>query len=318
MCLKIDIIGVPLDLGANRRGVDMGPYAIRYAGLKKAIENIGVKYNDFGNINVPVPENTSENENSKMKYISEITEVNQKLSQMVEQSLLNQHIPVVLGGDHSIAVGTILGSQSILKNIGVIWMDAHGDFNTSKTTLSGNLHGMSLAASTGIGETRMSAFKNENTNYIDSKKVVLIGVRDLDNEEVIQIKNSGASIFTMEDIDMQGMRKIMNAAIQIAGTDTEGIHLSFDIDVINPNEAPGVGTPVNGGLTYREAHLAVEMLHNSNKICSMEFVELNPILDKRNQTGELAVSLICSALGKRILRETLIPDPSPTSGEGSK
>lgn len=301
MALEVDIIGVPLDLGANRRGVDMGPYAIRYAGLKKAIINIGIKYNDFGNLSVSVPENTKQVENTKLKYLEEITEVNKSLSQMVKESLLKDHVPVVLGGDHSIAVGTLLGTQSVLKNIGVIWMDAHGDFNTGKTTLSGNLHGMSLAASTGLGEIKMTSFKDQDTNYIDPKKVVLIGARDLDDEEALLIRNSGVNVFTMEEIDMLGMRKIMDTAIQIAGTDTEGIHLSFDLDVINPNEAPGVGTPVNGGLTYREAHLAVEMLNSSSKICSMEFVELNPILDNRNQTGELAVSLICSALGKRIL-----------------
>ena len=301
MTLIVDIIGVPLDLGANRRGVDMGPYAIRYGGLKKSIIDLGIKYNDLGNLNVSVPENTKDVENSKLKYLEEITAVNKKLSQMVKESLLKGHIPVVLGGDHSIAVGTILGTQSVLKNIGVIWIDAHGDFNTRKTTLSGNLHGMSLAASTGRGEIEMSTFKDIDTNYIDPKKVVIIGTRDLDNEEAHLIKSSGINIFTMEEIDILGMRKVMDTAIQIAGTNTEGIHLSFDIDAINPNEAPGVGTPVNGGLTYREAHLAVEMLHRSNKICSMEFVELNPILDNRNQTGELAVSLICSALGKRIL-----------------
>lgn len=301
MILEADIIGVPLDLGSNRRGVDMGPYAIRYAGLKKEITSIGIKYNDFGNLSVSVPENTKQTENPKLKYLEEITEVNRNLSQIIKKSLLKGHLPVVIGGDHSIAVGTILGTQSVLKDIGVIWMDAHGDFNTGKTTLSGNLHGMSLAASTGMGEIQMSSFKDKDTRYIDPKKVVLIGTRDLDSEEALLIKSSGVNVFTMEDIDMLGMREVMENAIQIAGSDTQGIHLSFDIDVINPNEAPGVGTPVNGGLTYREAHLAVEMLHSSGKICSMEFVELNPILDDRNQTGKLAVSLVCSALGKRIL-----------------
>ncbi|MCR4435673.1 MAG: arginase [Clostridiales bacterium] len=301
MAANIDIIGVPIDLGANRRGVDMGPSAIRYAGLKKAVTRLNINCRDLGNINVPVPENSDENADIKMKYIEEITEVNRILAGKVSQSLMGGSMPVVLGGDHSIAVGTILGTQHILKNIGVIWMDAHGDFNTEHTTLTGNLHGMSLAASTGCGALAMASFKPEDTNYINPEKVVLIGVRSLDDEEAVLVKKSGVTVFTMADIDMYGMKEIMKRALDIVENGTEGFHLSYDMDVVSPNEAPGVGTPVKGGLTYREAHLAAEMISDSRKLCSMEFVEVNPIMDHVNQTGELAVSLICSVLGKKII-----------------
>lgn len=301
MGVNVDIIGVPVDLGANRRGVDMGPSAIRYAGLKKAITNLNISYSDLGNIDVPVPEKSDRYINPKMKYIKEISRVNEALSNIVSSSLINGNVPVVLGGDHSIAVGTILGTQSVRKNIGVIWMDAHGDFNNEGSTLSGNLHGMSLAACTGFGPKEMTEFKPSGVNFINPENVVLIGVRSLDNEEITLLKKSGITIFTVADIDMYGMKDIMKKALEIVESDTEGFHLSFDMDVIDPNEAPGVGTPVKGGLTYREAHLAAEMISDSKKLCSMEFVEVNPILDHTNSTGELAVSLVCSVLGKKIL-----------------
>lgn len=297
----IDIIGVPIDLGANRRGVDMGPSAIRYAGLKAAVRRLGYKYRDLGNINVPVPEDIDAVSNVNMKFISEITGVNNKLSDIVSESIRSGNLPVVLGGDHSIAAGTILGTQTALGNVGIIWMDAHGDFNSEETTTSGNLHGMSLAASTGFGPAAMTIFKQASVNYVNPEKVAVIGARSLDREEIRMLGKSRVRVFTMADIDMYGMKKIIKKAIEVAGTNTKGIHLSFDMDVISPQEAPGVGTPVNGGLTYREAHLAAEMISDTNKLCSMEFVEVNPILDHGNQTGELAVSLICSALGQKIL-----------------
>ncbi|MCX7711329.1 MAG: arginase [Clostridia bacterium] len=300
--LNVDVIGVPVDLGASRRGVDMGPSAIRYSGLKNALTSLNIHYHDLGNIDVPVPENEDGEHNARMKYLREINGVNKNLAGIVSQSLLRGHMPLVLGGDHSIAVGSILGAQSVLKNIGVLWMDAHGDFNTEATTLSGNLHGMSLAACTGQGTNSMTKFKSPNTNFINPEKVVLVGVRCLDNEEMVLLKKSGITIFTMADIDMLGMKEIMKRALDIVETGTEGFHLSFDIDVMSPTEAPGVGTPVKGGLTYREAHLAAEMISDSSKLRSCEFVELNPILDHANQTGELTISLICSVLGKKILR----------------
>lgn len=300
--MNVDVIGVPVDLGADRRGVDMGPSAIRYSGLMQAIRKLNINYRDMGNINVPVPECHSDIPvaSAKPKYIREIRNINKTLSGIVAASLKEGNMPLVLGGDHSIAAGTLLGVQSVYENIGVIWMDAHGDFNTEKTTLSGNLHGMSLAAAAGVGMLEMTSFKPDTVQYINPEKIVIIGARSLDDEEAQLLKKSGVTVFTMEDIDMYGLRKIMQRAFDIVEYGTEGFHLSFDMDVVTPTDAPGVGTAVKGGLTYREAHLAAEMLSLRPKLLSLEFVELNPILDHANITGELAVSLICSVLGKRI------------------
>lgn len=297
--MNINVIGVPIDLGADRRGVDMGPSAIRYAGLKSAIQKMKIGYRDAGNIDVPIPENYDTDKH--FKYIEEIRTVNQNLFAKVRESFQAGSMPVVLGGDHSIGTGTVLGTQSVLKNIGVLWIDAHGDFNTRETTLSGNLHGMSLAAATGTGALEMADFKPGDVEYVNPQKVVLIGARSIDNEEAVLLKKSGVTVFTMTDIDMMSMREVMNRALEITCSGTEGYHLSFDMDVISPNEAPGVGTPVNGGLTYREAHLAVEMVADSKKLRSLEVVEVNPILDRMNQTGKLAVSIICSAIGQKIM-----------------
>lgn len=298
--MNIDVIGVPVDLGSDRRGVDMGPSAIRYSGLMQEITKLNIQYNDLGNISVPVPESHSDSSLNKPKYINEIKSVNEELYKMVGRSLKAGNMPLVLGGDHSIAGGTLLGVQSVYKNIGVIWMDAHGDFNTEKTTMSGNLHGMSLAAAAGIGMYEMTSFKPDNVNYINPKNIAIIGARSLDPGEVILLKEAGVAVFTIEDIDMSGLRAIMKQAIGIVEEGTAGFHLSFDMDVVTPTDAPGVGTPVKGGLTYREAHLAAEMLSQRPKLLSMEFVEVNPIMDNANMTGELAVSLICSVLGRRI------------------
>ncbi len=305
--MNIDVIGVPVDLGSNRRGVDMGPSVIRYTGLIESIRKLGFKCCDLGNIHVPVPEDrccTGELalKPVKLRFLNEITSVNEVLYNMVGTSLHKGNMPLVIGGDHSIAAGSLLGVQSCLKNIGVIWIDAHGDFNTEHTTMSGNLHGMSLAAATGTGIFEMTKFKQPDVNYIDPSKVVIIGARDLDPEEAVLLRKSRVTVFTMEDVDMYGLRTIMQKAIEIVEDGTEGFHLSFDLDAVTPSDAPGVGTPVKRGLTYREAHLAVEMLSTRKKLRSLELVELNPILDNANVTGELAVSLICSVLGKRIIK----------------
>lgn len=298
--MNIDVIGVPVDLGADRRGVDMGPSAIRYSGLMQAIKSLNIHYRDLGNIPVPVPESHQENSSVKPKYVKEITDINEALFHIVRKSLKEGNMPLVLGGDHSIATGTLIGVQSVYKNIGVIWVDAHGDFNTEETTMSGNLHGMSLAAAAGIGMSEMTRFKPEYVGYIDPRKIAIVGARSLDPEEAILLKKSGVSVFTIEDIDMYGLRAIVQKAINVVEENTEGFHLSFDMDVVTPTDAPGVGTPVKGGLTYREAHLLAEMLSVRSKLVSMEFVEVNPILDHANMTGELAVSLISSVLGKRV------------------
>lgn len=305
--MNIDVIGVPVDLGSNRRGVDMGPSVIRYTGLIEYIRKLGFSCTDLGNIPVPVPEsryytNGTASNQVKLRFLEEITQVNEILYKMVGESLRKGNMPLVIGGDHSIAAGSLLGAQSCLKNIGVIWIDAHGDFNTEHTTLSGNLHGMSLAAATGAGIFEMTRFKQPDVNFIDESKVVIIGARDLDPQEAELLKRSKVTVFTMEDVDMYGLRDIMQEAIDIVEDGTEGFHLSFDLDAVTPSDAPGVGTPIKGGLTYREAHLAVEMLSGRKKLRSLELVELNPILDNANITGELAVSLICSVLGKRIIK----------------
>lgn len=301
--MNIDVVGVPIDLGSDRRGVDMGPSVIRYSGLIHAIRELGISCRDLGNISVPVPQDgdNGTSHSPKARFINEITKTNEALYHTVVRSLKEGNMPLVLGGDHSIATGTILGVQSVKKNIGVIWLDAHGDFNTEDTTLSGNLHGMSLAAATGTGMHAMSSFKPEDVAFVNPEKVVIIGARDLDPEEAQLLIKSRVTVYTMEDIDMYGLRTVMQKAIDIVEDGTEGFHLSFDLDVVSPSDAPGVGLPVKGGLTYREAHLAVQMLSSRQKLCSLEFVELNPIQDNANLTGELAVSLICSVLGKRTM-----------------
>lgn len=298
--MKVDIIGVPIDLGANRRGVDMGPSAIRYAGLRQELMKMGFDYQDKGNIAVDVIDYEEEHP-KRIRHVDQINEVNRMLADQVSKSLQAGAFPIVLGGDHSIAVGTILGVQNVLKNVGVIWLDAHGDFNTMESSLTGNIHGMSLAAATGKGALKMTPFKSVETPFVDPEKVVIIGARSIDDEEAKLLRCSGITIFTISDIDMYGMRDVMDKAIKIVETGTKGYHVSFDIDVLNPNEAPGVGTPVYGGITYREAHLAAEMIADNAKLRSLEMVEVNPIVDNRNQTAEMAVSLICSMLGKRII-----------------
>lgn len=299
--IQIDVIGVPIDLGASRRGVDMGPSAIRYAGLRKQLLEMGLDYRDKGNIPVDIIEYHEENP-KRERHIQQINHVNEMLADQVSKSLRKGCFPVVLGGDHSIAVGTVLGVQQELSNIGVIWMDAHGDFNNPQSSLTGNPHGMSLAACTGRGAAELTPFRQEDTPFVDPEKVVIVGARSIDKEEGRLLLEAGVTVFTISDIDMYGMRSIMEKAIEIAGAGTKGYHVSFDMDVLNPNEAPGVGTPVYGGLTYREAHLAAEMIAQDGRMVSMEIVEVNPILDNRNQTSEIAVTLVCSLLGKQIIQ----------------
>ena len=299
-CRNVDIIGVQVDLGASRRGVDMGPSAIRYADIVEKIESLGYKCFDKGDITTNPSSGNMQSSDCRLKNIHVITKANESLYEKVRDSLLNNHFPIVLGGDHSIAAGSILGVQSVYENIGIIWIDAHGDFNNEKTTPSGNLHGMSLSAITGYGPKEMVSFKPDALSFVNPNNTVLIGTRSLDNEEKKMLKKSGAHVFTMTDIDKYGMKDIMKMALDIASDGTKGFCASFDMDAITPNEAPGVGTPVYGGLTIREAHLAAEMIAESHNLLSAEIVELNPILDDKNRTGELAVELILSLLEKTI------------------
>lgn len=297
--MKVKIIGVPSDLGADRRGVDMGPSAIRYAHLQHRLEAIGIQVADAGNLQVPNPESRKILD-PKLKYLPEVVDVAERLSATVSSAVEEGFIPLVLGGDHSIALGTIAGVSKSKKNIGLIWVDAHGDFNTDVSTPSGNIHGMILAASLGIGHRSLTDISGFSPK-LKAQNTVIVGARALDKDETELIRESGIHVFTMSHIDRYGMKDVMKKAIKYAGEGVEGVHLSFDMDVLDPSVAPGVGTPVKGGITYREAALAMEMLSDAKVLSSLEFVEVNPILDKSNETAKLTVGLIASALGETIL-----------------
>jgi arginase len=296
---KVRIIGVPIDLGADRRGVDMGPSAIRYAGLNAKLINMGIEVEDMGNIEVPQPE-TREIKDRKLKYLPEIVKVSDELCAMVADAAEKGCIPLILGGDHSIGIGSLAGMSKAKKRMGVLWFDTHGDFNSPDTTSSGNIHGMPLAVSMGIGDDRLVS-TGDGGAKIAEENTVLIGIRNLDTEERAALLKSKITVFTMSDIDKLGMKEVMRRALEIVTDGTDGVHVSFDLDVIDPSEAPGVGTPVPGGINYREAHLAMELVAEAGIMSSMEMAEVNPILDTRNRTAELAVGLITSAFGKRIL-----------------
>lgn len=299
--MKIDIIGVPIDLGADRRGVDMGPSAIRAARLKQGLEQLGCEVQDKGNIEAPILEMCHVDE-PKMKYVDGIVPMARRTAEAVAVTLQNGHFPLVLGGDHSVALGSIHGAAKA-KNVGVIWVDAHGDFNTPETTPSGNIHGMPLAALCGLGDPRLVKLWDNSVPAVDPQHVAIIGARDLDPGEKVNLREAGILVIGMEQIDRIGMFEAMQKAIQRVSQGTDGIYLSFDLDALDPRHAPGVGTPVAGGLTYREALLACELLAETKKLVGLDVVEVNPILDTRNQTAELAVTLILSALGRRVWEE---------------
>lgn len=296
---KISVIGVPMDLGADRRGVDMGPSAIRYANLQDKLERIGYEVEDLGNLHVPTPESYHVGD-VKLKYLREIVSVNEELANKVAKVMEQNRFPLVLGGDHSIAIGTIAGVSRQQKRTGVIWFDAHGDLNTPETTPSGNIHGMPLAVSLGLGHPDLTECGGKEAKILP-ENVVIVGARSLDEGEKKLIRERGVHVFTMHEIDRLGMAKVMEEALNIATDRTDGVHLSFDLDGIDPNEAPGVGTPVAGGVTYRESHLALEMIAQANILTSAEFVEVNPILDVENKTARVAVALMGSVFGERVL-----------------
>jgi arginase len=296
----ITIVGTPVDLGAGRRGVDMGPSAIRYAGLKERLEDLGHRVRDLGNIPVPLAEQIAPPAaGEKLRYLDPLIEVNLALARQVAAVVAEGSFPLILGGDHSLSIGSI-GGVARGRRVGVIWMDAHGDFNTPETTLSGNIHGMSVAALTGRGHPRLASLLGAGAVVRDAD-VAMVGIRDLDAREREALRGSGIQVFTMHDIDRRGLASVMEEAIMRAGVNTAGFHVSLDMDVLDPSEAPGVGTPVLGGISYREAHLAMEMIAQSGKLVGMDLVEVNPILDERNVTAALAVEFALSALGKRIL-----------------
>lgn len=296
---KVRIAGVPLDLGADRRGIDMGPDALRNDGLVEALEGLGIEVQDTGNILVP-PRPRRKRQDARLKNYEEVIAACRKVRDFVDGSISDGFFPLVIGGDHSIAMGTTAALSMHYGRIGVIWIDAHGDFNTEETTITGNIHGMSFAASCGRG-TRNLVGKMGVKTRVSERNCVLVGARDLDPLERELLKSSDVTVFTMRDIDEQGMYRVMRKALGIACDGTDALHVSFDLDVMDPVEAPGVGTPVQGGMTYREAHLAMEMISECKGFKSLEVVELNPILDRQNVTGKLAIGLISSAFGKKIL-----------------
>ena len=300
---QIRVIGVPLDLGQSRRGVDMGPSAVRVAGLEARLEAVGHNVEDGGNVAVAIPEQKKEGA-AHAKYLKEITATCTKSAELVMKTLEAGKVPLVLGGDHSVAAGTVAGVAEFYRKqnlkIGLIWIDAHSDMNTPETSPSGNVHGMPLAAIMGLGPNELGNIFNFSPK-IHAENCVLVGIRDVDAHEKENIRKAGVEVFTMRDIDERGMRAVMEEALRMAGRGTAGYHVSLDMDWIDPEDAPGVGTPVWGGATYREAHLAMEIISDHGRMLSMEIVEVNPVIDEHNQTADLAVELALSAFGKKIL-----------------
>jgi arginase len=299
----IHLIGVPLDLGGNRRGVDMGPSAFRIAGLGERLAALGRTVLDKGDLAAPIPESRLPGDERK-RYIREIARVCQKLFQTALASLEEGALPLVLGGDHSLAAGSVAASAAYAartgKPLGLLWVDAHGDMNTPASTTSGNVHGMPLAAVLGAEPAELSRIGTVSPK-VRPEHTVLIGVRNLDDREKELVRASRAHVFTMKDIDRAGIAAVMEEALAIAGRDTAGLHVSFDLDVCDPTIAPGVGTPVKGGLDYREAHMVMEMVADSDRLIALDMVEVNPILDVRNATAVLGTELVLSAVGQKIL-----------------
>ena len=299
----VHIIGVPLDLGAGRRGVDMGPSAFRIAAIRNQIAALGRPVVDKGDVPAPIPE-THRPADERKKYIREIAKVCQRLHEVVLRSFDAGALPVVLGGDHSLAAGSVAASaawvqRSAERPIGVLWVDAHGDMNTPETTTSGNVHGMPLAALLGGGPEELAAIGGRTSAR--PEHTVLVGIRNLDEQEKDRIRDAGGHVFTMKDIDRDGIASVAERAIALASAGTGGIHVSFDMDVCDPSIAPGVGTPVKGGLDYREAHMVMELVADSRMLVALDLVEVNPTLDIRNTTAGFGTELGMSSLGQRTL-----------------
>ncbi len=296
---RMTIIGVPLNLGADRLGVDLGPVAIRHAGVKARLEKLGYQIEDKGDLAVTRPE-VAQSEGTNLKYLSEITRVNTALCEAVSDAMAAGSMPLVLGGDHSIAIGTLAGLMQHKKKLGVIWFDAHGDINTAETSPSGNIHGMPVAVAMGLGHKDLTAIGGADKK-LDPKNFVLIGSRDLDAGERKLLKELGVTVFSMHEVDLMGIAKVMEEAIRIASDGTDGVHVSFDMDAMDPFYATGTGTRVPGGLTYRESHLALELIAKADIVTSVEFVEVNPLLDYKQKTAETAVALMGSLLGEWLI-----------------
>jgi arginase len=296
---RIALIGVPLDLGQGRRGVDMGPSAIRYAGIAERLRAIGYEVDDRGDVAVPRAE-VAEVGDGHAKYLEAIVGVAGEVASAVEAAQRAGDLVVVLGGDHSLALGVFAGLARASGRGAAIWLDAHADCNTPETSLTGNVHGMPLAVALGWGDERFAVAGGPPAPWIDEERSVIIGARDLDPQERVRLRASEVAVHTMTEIDRHGMERVVRSAIErVQGAPF--VHVSLDLDVVDPQWAPGVGTPVRGGISFREAHLAVELLSEAGLVGSLQIVEVNPILDRENATGELAVELACSALGQRIL-----------------
>jgi arginase len=300
--MDVRIIGAPSDYGQDRRGVDMGPSAIRYAGLAEQLADAGVDSTDAGDLLVPRAEERDPDyrkpSEGEAKFLRETEDVVTRLADEVADTLSDGAVPLALGGDHSIAIGSLRGAARDAE-IGTIWFDAHGDFNTPSTSPSGNVHGMPLAAALGIGD--FEGVEWANAPGLKEENVVIVGLRSVDETERERLDDSDATVYTMSDIDERGIRDVVESAIEIASDGVDGVHASLDLDWLDPKEAPGVGTPVRGGVTYREAHLSMELLAESGVMRSMELVEVNPTLDEHNETAELATELAASAFGKTVM-----------------
>jgi len=301
--MKISIVGVPMDLGADRRGVDMGPSALRYADLNEKLQSLGYDVQDLGDLDVIIPE-TRHFGDPHAKYLKEIADACKHLANLVLEIHTNDRTPIVLGGDHSIAVGTVSGMAESFRRqkrkIGLMWFDAHADFNTPQISPSGNVHGMPMAAIMGYGPMELTQIFGFAPK-IQPQHAVMIGIREVDPQERELVKKSGVRVFTMKEIDRRGIGAVMDEALSIVTKDTDGFSVTLDADFLDPYESPGVATPVRGGADYREAHLAMEMVADTKKMVSFEIAEINPILDVHNKTAHFGMELILSAFGKQIL-----------------
>lgn len=303
---RIQVLGIPMDLGQDRRGVDMGPSAIRYARLQDVLEGLGHTVSDLGNVGVPIPEmvEAGDEENGGMPHLHSIRKVCETAASVARDVVAAGAFPIFLGGDHSVSIGTVSGVASAGRT-GVVWVDAHADFNTPETSPSGNIHGMPLATLTGRGHPDLVGVGGEGASVL-SEDVVMIGLRSVDREERRLLTEAGVNAYTMKEVDAYGVAGVIERAVEHL-SHLDRVHLSFDLDVMDPDIAPGVGTPVRGGLTYREAHLLMELASETGKITSLDMVEVNPILDVRNGTAALAVELVASLMGQRILE---LPRPT--------
>jgi arginase len=301
--MHIDIIGFPMDLGADRRGVGMGAAALRIAGIRDKLEALGYTVDDRGDVLVPNREDQAAG-NAKLKFLPQIVDASRSLACIVEDSLLHSHLPLCLGGDHSMALGSIAGLSSACRRNGqtpgLIWIDAHPDVNTEQTTPSGNIHGMALSASLGLGHPELVGFDSSGPK-IRPENCVLLGIRSIDALEKTNLQKLGVLVFTLTDIDRMGIGPVIEQALDTIVSRVDCLHVSFDLDSLDPSVAPGVGTPVPGGLTYREAHLVMETIAETHMIASMDVAEVNPVLDVKNQSAEVAAGIVASCLGKRIL-----------------